>query len=184
MGLEFETPDGRRRLRALVSRADVVIAAARPRALEPLGLVAHDVVRGGGTRVWLSITGYGTSDVGASAQRVAFGDDAAAAGGLVGWDERGPCFCGDAIADPLSGMVATVAGLAALGRGGGWVVDVSMADVAAGCSRPLRTGAGGTGPLSCLSPAPPAQSGCRGLRPAPPELGADTESVLAELGIR
>ena len=39
--------------------------------------------------------GYGT-DAG-SAERVAFGDDAAVAGGLVGYDGAGPAFVGDAI---------------------------------------------------------------------------------------
>lgn len=183
VGLEFDTPAGRRRLRALVSRADVVITAARLRALEQLGLVGHDVVRERGPRVWLSITGYG--DSGSSAGRVAFGDDAAAAGGLVVWDERGPCFCGDAIADPLSGMVATVAVLAALERGGGWTVDVSMADVAAGCSRPARVDAARTGTLFPRAPIPTVRRHPAGSRPASPaELGADTESVLSELGIR
>jgi crotonobetainyl-CoA:carnitine CoA-transferase CaiB-like acyl-CoA transferase len=191
VGLDFDTPDGRRRLRTLVSRADVVITAARPRALEQLGLVARDMVEEGGPRVWLSITGYGASGAGGDAERVAFGDDAAAAGGLVVWDERGPCFCGDAIADPLSGMVATVAVLAALERGGAWVLDLSMADVAAGCSRPVTVDAGGAGVASPLSPVPPVQPGCSGSRSAsPPEsaprlgLGADTDAVLAELGIR
>jgi crotonobetainyl-CoA:carnitine CoA-transferase CaiB-like acyl-CoA transferase len=180
VGLDFDSRDGRRRLREMVSRADVVITAARRRALEQLGLVPHDLVEEGGPRVWLSITGYGAS--GAGAERVAFGDDAAAAGGLVVWDERGPCFCGDAVADPLSGMVAAVAGLAALERGGAWVVDVSMADVAAGCSGPVAVDAGVASPLS---PAPAVQPGRRRSPSLPAaELGADTDSVLAELGIR
>jgi hypothetical protein len=184
VGLDFDTPAGRRRLQALVSRADVVITAARPRALEQLGLVGHDVVRESGPRVWLSITGYGAS--GTSAGRVAFGDDAAAAGGLVVWDERGPCFCGDAIADPLSGMAATVAVLAALERGGGWTVDVSMADVAAGCCRPAGVDdAARTGAPCPRGPAPTVRRHPAGSWPAPPaELGADTESVLSGLGIR
>ena len=58
-------------------------------------------------RVWLRITGYGT-DAG-SAERVAFGDDAAVAGGLVGYDGAGPVFVGDAIADPLTGLEAAAA---------------------------------------------------------------------------
>ena len=42
-------------------------------------------------RVWLRITGYGTD--GRIGERVAFGDDAAVAGGLVGYDGAGPVFC-------------------------------------------------------------------------------------------
>jgi crotonobetainyl-CoA:carnitine CoA-transferase CaiB-like acyl-CoA transferase len=79
-------------------------------------------------------------------------------------------------------MVAAVAGLAALERGGAWVVDVSMADVAAGCSGPVAVDAGVASPLS---PAPAVQPGRRRSPSLPAaELGADTDSVLAELGIR
>ncbi len=117
-----------------------MVTAARPRALAQLGLVAEDRVRPGGPRVWLSITGYGGD--GPSADRVAFGDDAAVAGGLVVWDDQGPCFCGDAVADPLSGLAGAAAVLAALERGGGWVVEVSMADVAGGIA------SGGRGPAT------------------------------------
>ncbi len=187
VALDFGTADGHRRLGELVSSADVVVSAARPRALEQLGLVPDDHLRRGGTRVWLSVTGYGCS--GPAAQRVAFGDDAAVAGGLVVWDDEGPCFCGDAIADPLSGITGAVAVLAALERGGGWNVDVSMADVAAGCSRAGATVATG-GPVA-LSPAVPGPGrsepdGSDGTpRPLPaPALGADTGSVLSSLGIR
>src|SRR5439155_480481 len=66
-----------------------------------------------GPRVWLSITGYGQEDA-----RVAFGDDAAVGGGLVVEDAAGPCFCADAVADPLTGLFAADACLAALADGG------------------------------------------------------------------
>ena len=36
---------------------------------------------------------------------VGFGDDAAVAGGLVAWDDAGPVFCADAVADPATGLV-------------------------------------------------------------------------------
>jgi hypothetical protein len=180
VALDFDAPDGRRRLGALVAASDVVITAARPRALASLGLVPPDR-DGPGPRVWLSITGYGAS--GPSADRVAFGDDAAAAGGLVVWDGRGPCFCGDAIADPLSGMAGAASVLAALEDGGWWEIEVSMADVAAGCSGGdpvVADGAArGSAPRSSGRPTlsgPPFATG--------PALGADTGSVLSELGIR
>lgn len=100
------------------------------RALDQLGLDPEAVVRGGRPRVWLSITGYGSE--GRSATRVAFGDDAAVAGGLVVWDDRGPCFCADAVADPVTGLAATAAVLEVLDTGTDAVVEASMADVAAG----------------------------------------------------
>jgi crotonobetainyl-CoA:carnitine CoA-transferase CaiB-like acyl-CoA transferase len=109
-------------LATLLRRADVVVVAARSRALGQLGLEPERF----GPRVWLSITGYGR-DV----DRVAFGDDAAVAGGLVAHDDRGPVFLADAVADPLTGVAAAAAVEAGLRSGGRWVVDAAMAGVAA-----------------------------------------------------
>jgi len=117
-------------LRAIVERADVVIESSRPRALRQLGLVAEEVVAATPGKVWVSITGYGRDDT--AAERVAFGDDAAVAGGLVAWDAAGaPVFCGDAIADPLTGLCAAAGVARALARGGGVLLDLVMADVSA-----------------------------------------------------
>lgn len=112
-------------LRPVLEAADVVIEGSRPTALTRRGLGPQQVPGRPG-RVWLRVTGYGTS--GERADRVAFGDDAAVAGALVGEDIA---FIGDAIADPLTGMSATQAVLDALGRGGGEVVEVALAEVAA-----------------------------------------------------
>ena len=87
-----------------------------------------------GPQVWISITGHGRRDGGG--QRVAFGDDAAVAGGLVVWDERGPCFCADAIADPVTGVTAATAALTALNTGRRWLLDIAMSDVAADLAGP------------------------------------------------
>ena len=88
VALDLQSHDGVRVLHDLVRRADVVIEASRPRALAQLGVDGPDLVRAGGPRVWVSITGYGRS--GDAANRVAFGDDAAAAGGLVVWRDGRP----------------------------------------------------------------------------------------------
>ncbi len=72
-----------------------------------------------------------------------FGDDAAVAGGLVCWQDDRPVFCADAVADPVSGLVAAAACLDALATGGRWLVDVGMAGVAAhlaGPTLPVPTG--------------------------------------------
>jgi len=122
----------------LIERADVVIESSRPRALAQLGIVGERCRR---PRVWLSITGHGRDD--ANAMRVGFGDDAAVAGGLVTMDAHGPCFCADAVADPLSGMVAAAAVLTALERGDRWLVDVALARTAALAARGERTDIGG-----------------------------------------
>ncbi|MBV9410222.1 MAG: CoA transferase, partial [Acidimicrobiia bacterium] len=119
-------------LHDLIGSADVVVEASRPRALEQFGISAKRFLAEiDGPRVWVSITGYGRSDM-----RVAFGDDAAVAGGLVVYDDAGPCFCADAIADPLSGLVATDACLAALGGEGPPLIDLPMAGVAAAFAGP------------------------------------------------
>ena len=67
---------------------------------------------------------------------MAFGDDAAAAGGLVAWTDDRPLFCGDAVADPLTGLTAAGACINALRTGGRWLLDVSMAAVSADLAGP------------------------------------------------
>ena len=127
--LDFGDPRDLDRLRELLATADVVVEGSRPRALEQLDIFAADVLADG-PAVWLSITGYGR----ASPMRdwVAFGDDAAVAGGLVVWDDDGPCFCADAVADPLTGLSAAVAVHDALSREERVLLDVALARVAAG----------------------------------------------------
>ena len=73
----------------------------------------------------MAITAHGFAGPGAT--RVGFGDDCAAAGGLVRWEDGAPRFLGDALADPLTGLEAALAVLA--GQRG--LVDMAMARVAA-----------------------------------------------------
>jgi crotonobetainyl-CoA:carnitine CoA-transferase CaiB-like acyl-CoA transferase len=145
--VDFGTRAGHTALASLLAVADVVIEASRPRALAAAGL-APDMIAHRPGQVWLSITGYGRSVPG----RVAFGDDAAVAGGLVGWTTSGghggrgewgagvphaggqspqPVFCADAIADPLSGACGALAVALSLSAGGGELIDLSMREVAA-----------------------------------------------------
>jgi crotonobetainyl-CoA:carnitine CoA-transferase CaiB-like acyl-CoA transferase len=132
--LDFGSVGGRAELQELLAAADVVLESSRPRALRNLGITADDLVARGAT--WVSITGYGRTEAGAG--RVAFGDDAAVAGGLVAWDDAGePLFAGDAIADPLTGLYAAVAASAAMCTGGGRLLDVAMAGVAAHVAAPV-----------------------------------------------
>ena len=152
-------------LRGLLDVADIVIEGSRPAALARRRLGPDDIEPRPG-RIWLRINGY---DHPYDNPRPAFGDDAAVAGGLVGTSTAGPVFCGDAIADPLSGLEAAAAVTESLARGGGELIGVSMAAVAA------TYAALPTGPSPADWPAPP---------PAPPqvsrpaaELGADNEAV-------
>ncbi|WP_018504368.1 CoA transferase [Parafrankia discariae] len=144
---DFTDPRGRAALHRLVEQADVVIEGSRPRALAQLGLDAERWVRARPGRVWLGITGYGRA-AGAGGHGpgpVAFGDDAAVAGGLVGWDRTVsggavPVFCGDAIADPLTGLYGALAVALCRAAGRGALLDVAMRDVAAFAAAPLGRG--------------------------------------------
>jgi crotonobetainyl-CoA:carnitine CoA-transferase CaiB-like acyl-CoA transferase len=191
VALDFATRDGVAALRRLVTAADVVIEASRPRAMHQLGLRPEEVLAACPTLTWVSVTGYGRS--GPWSDRVAFGDDAAAAAGLVATDDRGPVFCADAVADPVSGVYAAIGALASLLDGGGHLIDVAMRDAAGHllAGTPHRPAADrrahpepGLGwavevdgtvwpvtPPRRRSPAGPAAA-----------LGADTERVLGELG--
>ena len=204
LSADFGTRAGRTALLALLEVADVVIEASRPRALAALGLAPGMLSHRPG-QVWLSITGYGRAEPG----RVAFGDDAAVAGGLVGWAAGGsspePVFCADAIADPLAGVCGALAVALSRSAGGGELIDLSMRDVAAAFAAPGQDIAPGHGPHDVL---PGWSVACRRWhreqavlpprRPRPlagvgegageggraPELGADTGAVLAWLAGR
>jgi crotonobetainyl-CoA:carnitine CoA-transferase CaiB-like acyl-CoA transferase len=203
---DFGTRAGRTVLAALLEAADVVIEASRPRALAALGL-APDMVPHRPGQVWLSITGYGRTAPG----RVAFGDDAAVAGGLVGWTAGStagsaagstgvesspePVFCADAIADPLAGACGALAVALSRSAGGGELIDLSMRDVAAAfAAAALDHGPHDvlpSGSVACPRTGreqairPPRAPGPPGgaLRPAAraAELGADTAAVLGWL---
>ncbi len=148
-------------LHELLAVADIVIEGSRPAALARRGLGPDHVAPRAG-RIWLRINGY-------EDPRPAFGDDAAVAGGLVGASADGPVFCGDAIADPLTGLEATLAVVESLSRGGGELIHVSMAGVAASYAA-LPTVAS-VAEYPALPPPPPPAS-----RPAS-ELGADNDAV-------
>ncbi|THD79424.1 MAG: CoA transferase [Phenylobacterium sp.] len=137
VSLDLRRADGRAVLRERIAEADVVITSARPRGLASLGLSVEAAFAANPGLVWVAVTGYGFT--GEAASRVAFGDDAAAAGGLVGWSTDGsPQFLGDALADPVTGLAAVVGALKALAEGGGVLVDASLAGSAAGAAAVCR----------------------------------------------
>jgi CoA-transferase family III len=168
--VDFTAVDGRAALLRLLTTADVIVEASRPRALEQLGVDIATLAATGRLQVWASITAHGRS--GAGRGRIGFGDDAAVAGGLIGIDDGGPTFLADAIADPATGLVAGAAILDRLRAGGRWLLDVALAGVAARLAVGER--AGGDAPVAAPRARPPAGRAAA--------CGADTARILAGLG--
>ncbi|MQW77631.1 hypothetical protein GHK92_17300 [Nocardioides sp. dk4132] len=121
--LDFADPSDVHRLRELIGRADLVLEASRPRALQSLGILAEDHVAAGTT--WVSITARGRAS-----DTIGFGDDVALAAGLAVPDGTGLLPVGDALADPLAGLAAAAAAAEALLPRTARLVDVSMLHVA------------------------------------------------------
>ena len=181
--LDPALPRERAYLAALVAAADIVIEASRPRALAGFGLDTDEFVAAGAT--WISITAHGRAS-----NRIGFGDDIAAAAGLVARDDTGPVFVGDAFADPLTGLTAAALAMSAPANGGGALWDISMSATVAATLDGAETHAAqayrrgekwyvdtATGNVQVQAPQP------RTARGDIAEPGRDTASVLAELRI-
>ena len=166
--LDLRRPDEQRVLADLLRHADVVIEASRPRALAQWGIT----VPLPGPQVWVSITAHGRR--GPAGERVGFGDDAAVAGGLITGDTDSPCFCADAVADPLTGLVAAALVLTRLGDGGRWLLDLSLAGTAALAA---------DGPRTHIAGHVVARPRARSVEAPAAALGTHTAAVLTELGI-
>lgn len=189
VALDLSHAAGREQLRALLLRADIVIESARPRALRQLGIHAEELLRAKPSLVWTAISGYGR---GAPEENwIAYGDDAGVAAGLSRWQFEASgewLFCGDAIADPLTGLHAALAALARYRSGEGGLLSLALQKVVQHClqfsddeppgrraNRWVRElqAAGGDLAAPCARRSPKAAA----------LLGADTASVLAEFGL-
>lgn len=132
--LDFADRSDLQALRSLIDTADIVIEAARPRALLQLGFDAADIVRSTPGLVWITITGHGAE--GAAANWVGFGDDCGVAGGLSAALRSASGvsgFVGDAIADPLTGIFAASTAWDAWASRRGSRVGIAMSHVVAHC---------------------------------------------------
>lgn len=130
--LDFGTRAGREQLRELLMRADIIIEAARPRALRQLGIEALQILRGNPAATWIAISGYGREEP--RGNWIAYGDDAGVAAGLshILRESSGRLmFCADAIADPLTGLHAALAAWSCYAQGGGRGLSIALADVVA-----------------------------------------------------
>ncbi|WP_165189805.1 CoA transferase [Caulobacter soli] len=186
VALDFRSPDGRRALLALIARADIVIEAARPRALAQLGIDASELVLRKPGQVWVTITGHGAE--GPTADWIGFGDDCAVAGGLSAAlrdaSGRGG-FVGDALADPLTGVQTAKVAWEAWRTGRGGRFGLSMHSVAARALAEARAAdpVGLTAELKGWSDAAgsPFPAVRRREALALPAWGADTAACLANL---
>lgn len=190
--LDTRDARGRAQLKALLLQADIVIEASRPRALRQLGIPAEQLLAERPGLTWLSITGHGRDAV--HEQSIAYGDDAGVAAGLSYWQQAAsgePMICGDAIADPLTGLHAALAAWAAYRAGGGRLLSVSLREVVRHCiafDPPTSAEAARVRAVewtchlrecgvSAAAPQARAPSALAAMA------GADTAAVLARLGI-
>lgn len=179
VALDFSDPRDIARLRALLQRADIVIESSRPRGLRQLGIEAEELIHTTPGLSWLSINGYGRDPE--HENRIAYGDDAGVAGGLSALllAQTGEVmFCGDAIADPLTGWHAALAAFASYQSGGGQLISLALCDVVSHCAaQPM--------PASrvCIAPEHIALPHARKARTPARPMGADSARILSEAGM-
>jgi hypothetical protein len=131
--IALTSDDARAALVDEVACCDILVTSARARALEALGIGRKRVFALNPSLIWIAITGHGWSS-----NRIGFGDDCAAAGGLVAWNDNQPSFLGDALADPLTGVAAAESALTLLAEHRGGFIDAALARTAAFVAKHAR----------------------------------------------
>lgn len=184
IALDFTIPADRDAVLALIARSDIVIEAARPRALAHLGIDANELVRSQPGLTWITITGHGAQ--GDAANWVGFGDDCAMAAGLGAalHDVAGRAgFVGDAIADPLTGIRAAGVAWQAWVSGRGGRYGLAMTGVVAEAMAIARRSGDFDASLVAWAAAEGRRFPTVRSRTTSPvaALGADTRTALAEL---
>ncbi|HMK85387.1 MAG TPA: CoA transferase [Steroidobacteraceae bacterium] len=186
VGVDLADPIDRQALLSLIALSDIVIEAARPRALMQHGIDADQIVHTTSGLVWISITAHGSR--GEAAGWVGFGDDCGVAAGLSAALRSASGrsgFVGDAIADPLTGLFAALAAWEAWESGGGARLGLAMTQVVARCLDAARE-ADPDALRACLiawagavgKPFPTVTR--RSIGPAP-AFGGDLRSYVAQL---
>jgi crotonobetainyl-CoA:carnitine CoA-transferase CaiB-like acyl-CoA transferase len=188
VALDLRAAEGRASMQRLLRCADIVIEASRPRALRQLGIHAEDILAQNPRITWVSITGHGREEPGA--HWIAYGDDAAVAGGLsqVLMDATGRAmFCADAVADPLTGLHAALAAWVGFSLGGGRLYSLALAAVVAHGVRCAALADAQAARERAqrwndrVTAADVVAPRARRIAGPAPLLGADTARVLAEL---
>jgi formyl-CoA transferase len=130
--LNLKSDEGRRILRALIEKADVVVENFRPGTLEGWGLGWDELSRINPGLILVRISGYGQT--GPYRDRPGFGGIAEAIGGLrfvTGYPDRAPVRVGVSLGDTLAALYSVVGALVALHHrnvngGKGQVVDAAL----------------------------------------------------------
>lgn len=184
VALDFSDAQDRQALLSLIAASDIVIEAARPRALAQLGIDAAQIVRTTPGLVWISITGHGAE--GEAADWVGFGDDTAVAGGLTAALRTASgrtAFVGDAMGDPLTGIHAACTAWGAWEKGQGGRYGLAMSHIVAKAlaeSR-ARNAAALDASLTAWASAigqPYPQVARRAVKAAVAPFGSDTQACL------
>jgi crotonobetainyl-CoA:carnitine CoA-transferase CaiB-like acyl-CoA transferase len=138
VAIDIATPEGRKLVRALAAKCDVLVENYKFGGLAKYGLDYESLRTELPKLIYCSITGFGQT--GPYRQRAGYDYLIQGMGGLMsvtgepdGTSGGGPQRAGVALADILSGMYASVAILAALRHrdagGGGQQIDIGMLDV-------------------------------------------------------
>lgn len=186
VALDIRQSADRDALLALLARSDIVIESTRPRALLQLGIDADKLVRERPGLTWVSITGHGIQ--GTAGHWVGFGDDCSVAGGLTAAMARTTgqmAFAGDAVADPLTGIMAALAAYETYRQGRGGRYFLSMSGIVAlalreETERNPEALAAQFANWAAAKGKPFAPTPERGAASVAP-LGQDTHAVLAEM---
>lgn len=134
VALDLASEAGRKQLRALITQADIVVEASRPRALRQMGIHAEKLIDQHPGLTWISLNGYGRKDP--EENWIAYGDDAGVAAGLsyLMREVTGEAvIVGDAIADPLTGIHAALAAWSCHQKGGGRLLSLALTNVVRHC---------------------------------------------------
>ena len=124
--IELASSSDRANFPAHIGDADILVTNMPARSAANFSLVPETLLKEKPNLIWIAITGHGWNQ-----NRIAFGDDAAASGGLVERKDEAPHFIGDAIADPLTGLAAAAAALELIADNKAGFIDASLAHTAA-----------------------------------------------------
>lgn len=178
VALDFDHDVDRSALHTLIDRADIIITSSRKRAFDQLDIHPVTVMATAPNKVWAAISAHGWRN-----SRIGFGDDAGVAAGAVAWGADGrPRFLGDALADPVTGLMLAATVESLWNQGGQHFIDAPLSGAVRAiwnideAHTPALT-APACGEVIVADPQhQPAAS-------AAAQLGADTVSVLQHFGV-